>query len=236
MSSSAAEVSTTTTDARVAASQVRVVLRPMGSPLPLAFAAFGIGSFVFALAQLGVFATTQLSSVTLLLTVFLAPLQLVAALYCFWAREALAATSLSLLSFSWPAVYVVSLNLQPGMTSPVLGSFYLALSAFLLLLAGPGLVGKPLIGSLIVVAASRFLFGGLYELTKSTNMERVAGALGLLITMIGLYGALALGLEDVQHRTILPVGRRGEARTAMDGNLAAQAEPLEHEAGIRRQL
>src|ERR1700712_1825606 len=181
----------TTADPGVAAGQVRIVLRPIGSPLPLGFAAFGIGSFWFAMEQPWVLQVRLGPSVNLLLTVFLAPLQLIAALCCFSARETLAATGLSLLSLSWPAVYVVSSGLEPGMTSPVLGCFYLVLSAFLLLLAAPGLIGKPLIGSLIVVAATRFLFGGLYELTESTNLERVAGILGLLITLIGLYGALA---------------------------------------------
>jgi succinate-acetate transporter protein len=226
----------TTADPAVAAAQVRVVLRPIGSPLPLGFAAFGIGSFVFAMQQLGVLKVSEAPSVTLLLTVFLAPLQLIAALWCFSARETLAATCISILSLSWPAVYVVSLDLKPGTTSPVLGCFYLALCVFLLFLAAPGLVGKPLIGSLIVVAAARFLFAGLYELMKNTSMERVAGVLGVLITVIGLYGALALGLEDVMHRTVLPVGRRGEARIAFEGDLAEQSVPLEHEAGVRRQL
>jgi succinate-acetate transporter protein len=219
-----------------AARQVRIVLRPVASPLPLAFAAFGIGSLVFALQQLGVLPLQSVSSVNLLLTVFLAPLQLIAAVYAFWARETLAATGLSLLAATWPATLLVSQGLPPGATSPVLGAFYLALGGFLLVLAAPGLVGKPLIGLLIVVAAARFLVGGLYEELGTIGLERAAGILGLVITAIGAYGALALGLEDVRHATVLPVGRRGEAKVAFEGDLATQMEPLEHEAGVRRQL
>jgi succinate-acetate transporter protein len=225
-----------TADPAVASRQVRIVLRPIASPLPLAFAAFGIGSCVFALEQLGVLGVRDAASVTMLLLVFLAPLQLLAALYAFSARETLAGTGLALLAVSWPAIYVVSRDLPLGGTSPVLGSFYLTLGGFLLVLAAPGLVGKPLIGSLIIVAACRFLVSGLYELLDKTPLERASGVLGLVITGIGAYGALALGLEDVQHRTILPVGRRGEARLAFEGDLAAQMVPLEHEAGVRRQL
>src|SRR3954465_11865591 len=88
-----------------AARQVRIMLRPVASPLPLAFAAFGVGSLVFALQQLGVIEVRDAPSVNLLLVVFLAPLQLIAAFYAFWARETLAATGLSLLAVTWPATF-----------------------------------------------------------------------------------------------------------------------------------
>src|SRR4051794_1385500 len=216
-----------------AARQVRIMLRPVASPLPLAFAAFGVGSLVFALQQLGVIEVRDAPSVNLLLVVFLAPLQLIAAFYAFWARETLAATGLSLLAVTWPATFFVSQDLPPGTTSTTLGCFYLALGGYLLVLAAPGLVGKPLIGSLIVVAGARFVVSGLYELLDQVGIERAAGVLGVVIAAIGAYGALALGLEDVQHRTVLPVGRRGEAKTAFEEDLGTQLEPLEHEAGVR---
>jgi succinate-acetate transporter protein len=236
LAATTAAASRGTSNPDVAAQQVRVVLRPVASPLPLAFAAFGVGSLVFALQQLGVISVQETPSVDLLLTVFLAPLQAIAAFYAFWARETLAATGLSMLAVTWPATLFVSKGLPVGATSPVLAAFYLALGGFLLVLAAPGLVGKPLIGTLIVVAAARFVVSGLYEALDNTGLERVSGILGLLITAIGAYGALALGLEDVKHRTVVPVGRRGEALTAFDSDLATQAEPLEHEAGVRRQL
>lgn len=225
-----------TGNAEDAARQVRIMLRPVASPLPLAFAAFGVGSLVFALQQLDVIKVQDAPSVELLLTVFLAPLQLIAAVYAFWTRETLAATGLSMLAATWPATLLVSKGLPVGGTSPVLAAFYLGLGGFLLVLAAPGLVGKPLIGSLIIVAAARFVVSGLYEATGTLGLERASGVLGLLITAIGAYGALALGLEDVKHHTVVPVGRRGEARTALEGDLSTQVEPLEHEAGVRRQL
>src|ERR1700710_918103 len=100
-----------TSDPEVAARQVRVVLRPVRRPRPLAFAAFGVGSLVFALQQLNVLTVQEAPSVDLLLTVFLAPLQLIAAFYAFWARERLAATGLSLLAATWPATLLVSQDL-----------------------------------------------------------------------------------------------------------------------------
>src|SRR4051812_14195847 len=105
-----------------AARQGRIVLRPGAGPLPLAFAAFGVGSLVFALQQLNVIKVQEAPSVELLLTVFLAPLQLIAAFYAFWARETLAATGLCMLAVTWPATLVVSESLPVGATSPVLGA------------------------------------------------------------------------------------------------------------------
>jgi succinate-acetate transporter protein len=217
-------------------SEARIVLRPIASPLPLAFAAFGIGSLVTGVQQVGGIPVSDQMKVNLLLCVFLAPLQLLAAFYAFSARETLAATGLSLLALNWPAVVVVSLGLPPGATSPVLGTFYLGLGGVLLLLASPGFVGKPLLGALMVIAGARFTVAGLYELLDVTMLERVAGVLGLVIAGIGAYGALALGLEDTMHHTVLPVGRRGEAKAAFEGELDTQTATLVHEAGVRRQL
>ncbi|HEY2768984.1 MAG TPA: hypothetical protein VGI87_00325 [Solirubrobacteraceae bacterium] len=40
----------------------------------------------------------------------------------------------------------------------------------------------------------------------------------------------------VTLRTILPIGRRGDARAAFVGGIDAQLDALEHEAGVREQL
>lgn len=42
-------------------------------------------------------------------------------------------------------------------------------------------------------------------------------------------------LEDVQHRTVLPLGR-GEAAEAFEADLGEQVGPVEQEAGVRKQL
>ena len=58
---------------------------------------------------------------------------------------------------------------------------------------------------------------------------------GCAILLASPYGGLALSLEDVQHRTVLPFGRRGEAREAIEGNLADQIGPVAKEASVRKQ-
>jgi hypothetical protein len=86
------------------------------------------------------------------------------------------------------------------------------------------------------VAFFRFGLNGLYELTTSGGVQIASGAIGCVIFLLSLYGGLALGLEDVQHRTVLPFGRRGEARSAFEGDLSEQVGPIEKEAGVRKQL
>jgi hypothetical protein len=43
-------------------------------------------------------------------------------------------------------------------------------------------------------------------------------------------------LEDVSGKTVLPIGRQGAARAAIEGDLAAQLRGIEHAAGVRRSL
>ena len=86
------------------------------------------------------------------------------------------------------------------------------------------------------VAFFRFGLNGLYGLTSSAGIQTASGIGGCAIFLLSLYGGLALSLEDVQYRTVLPFGRRGEARQAIEGELGEQVGPLEKEAGVRKQL
>ena len=51
-----------------------------------------------------------------------------------------------------------------------------------------------------------------------------------------LYGGLALLLEESMQRMVLPLGRRGRARTSLEGDFEHQVRQAEQEAGVRRQL
>ncbi|MFG3552451.1 hypothetical protein [Streptomyces sp. NPDC047725] len=53
---------------------------------------------------------------------------------------------------------------------------------------------------------------------------------------LALYAAFALMLEDMRGQEVLPVGRRGPAHEAVEGNLAVQLRNLERQAGVRRTL
>lgn len=146
----------------------------------------------------------------------------------FYTRETLGATVLGPISFSWLSTSLVVYTTAPDTTSPTLGVLNLALA--LLLLGSIGVLGKPVLSAIILVAFFRHGLNGLYELTASATVQTASGVVGCSIFAASLYGGLALGLEDVQHRTVLSFGRRGEARSAIEGDLGEQ------EAGVRKQL
>jgi succinate-acetate transporter protein len=217
-------------------SMTRIVLRPLASPLPLAFFAFGAGSALLSCQQLGLIPPPETKQLAIVFGAFVFPLQFVTALFAFLSRETLGATALGLISFSWLATALVLYTFPPNETSATLGFLSLILAVILLLLGAVGLLGKPLLSGIILIAVARFSLNGLYDLTAISAFQTVSAVIGLVIFGASLYGGLALSLEDVQHRTVLPFGRRGEAREAIEGDLNAQIGPIEQEAGVRKQL
>jgi uncharacterized protein len=53
---------------------------------------------------------------------------------------------------------------------------------------------------------------------------------------IAMYGGIAFLLEDALGRTVLPLGRQGRSREAVEGSLSDQLRRLEDEAGVRHTL
>ena len=172
----------------------------------------------------------------LLLGGFVFPPMLLAAVFSFLGREPLGATALGLISFSWLGTALVDYAAAPDPTVSALGVLNLALALVLLCLGAIGILGKPLLSVVILLAFFRYGLNGIYELTASSGAQVASGVIGCAIFLFSLYGGLALGLEDAQHRTVLPFGRRGEARRAFEGDLGEQVGPVETEAGVRKQL
>jgi succinate-acetate transporter protein len=74
--------------------EVRLVVQPYGSGLPLGFLAFGIGMFLFAALDAGWVPATDGKTIGILLATFVFPLELVATIMAFLTRDTGAATSL----------------------------------------------------------------------------------------------------------------------------------------------
>ncbi len=51
-----------------------------------------------------------------------------------------------------------------------------------------------------------------------------------------MYAALAVELEDLRKKQLLPLGRRGKAKEAAQGTLFDQLKELDSEAGVKKQL
>ncbi|PWI41294.1 GPR1/FUN34/YaaH family transporter [Streptomyces sp. ICBB 8177] len=214
----------------------RIVLRPLASSLPLGFFAFGTGSVLLTAAQLRWVPLTQTRSLMLLVLVFVVPLELLAGVLAFLARDGGAATALSVLGCTWAGASLVMLSGPPGRPSPVLAVFLLCVAPLMLTFSVVALRGKPLFGLLLLIGAGRFVLTGAYQAGAGPSVQTAAGWVGVALAAFALYGGLALLLEDTLQRTVLPLGRLGRARTSIQGDLGHQLDRAEREAGVRRQL
>jgi uncharacterized protein len=113
----------------------RIVLRPIASSLPVGFIAFGAGTVLLTALELGWVPASQGSTIMVLLLAFVVPLEAVAGLVGFMARDGGAGTGLTVLSAAWAGTAITLMKLPAGGRSTVLGIFLLFL-AFVMVLLG----------------------------------------------------------------------------------------------------
>jgi succinate-acetate transporter protein len=216
-------------------SRVRVVLRPVGTPLPLGFLGLVVATTGFAAVQLGWVPPDQGAVVALGVLVFTVPVQLLASVIGFLARDPVAGTGMGVLAGTWAAVCVTTVQAAPGAHSPGLGVLLLT-SAAAMLVPAVSASGKLVAAAVMALSAVRFAFTGIVQLTGSAAWTQVAGWTGIALAVLALYAALGFELEDVQHRTVLPLLRRGPGAAALEGDAERQLDAVPHEAGVRLQL
>jgi uncharacterized protein len=214
----------------------RVMLRPIASSLPLGFFAFMVGTVLLTVLELQWVPEAEGGQLMLLVLAFVAPLEAISGLFAFLARDSGAATGLTMLGAAWTATAITVFRGKPGALSAPLAVFLLALTAIMLVMAATSVQGKPLFGVLLLFGACRFALTGAYQVMASVPVERAAGWLGIPVAVFALYGGLALLLEEGSQRMVLPLGRRGRARSSLEGTFAHQVHRAEQEAGVRRQL
>lgn len=218
------------------AAPVRIVLRPLASALPLGFFAFGTGMAVLAGVDIPLFPQSALHSAAAVLLTFVAPLQILAAVLAFLARDGMAATGLGLFAASWATIGVQDLLATPGSTSLVLGLYLITFTVVIAMLGSVAVRAQPLLGLILMVSSLRTVLGGVYEVGGPKPLLTSAGIIGVALTALAFYGALAFLLEDTAHHTVLPLARRGPARISLTGDIHAQLRDLETEAGVRHSL
>jgi uncharacterized protein len=214
----------------------RIMLRPVGNPLPLGFLALAGGTLLVSGLQLGWLRPTDGRDVALVLIAFVFPLQLLASVFGYLARDVVAGTGMGILAGTWLSIGLVQLTSPPGSTSDGLGLFLLLAGAAMLVPAAASATGKLVPAALLATTAVRFGTTGIYQLTASGTWEDIAGLVGLVLCALALYAALAMALEDARRATILPLGRTGLGRESLGGNFAEQVQRIEREAGVREQL
>jgi succinate-acetate transporter protein len=219
-----------------ARAEFRIVLRPLASSLPLGFFAFTVGTVLLSALELHWVPAAQDAQLMALVLAFVVPLEALSGLFAFLARDSGAATGLMTLSASWLATSLTVMHGPPGALSLPLSIFLLTLTALMLIMSVTAVTGKPLFGVLLLIGACRFALTGVYQAAGATAAEQAAGWLGIPLAVFALYGGLALLLEESYQRTVLPLGRRGRARTSLEGGFAHQVHRSEQEPGVRRQL
>jgi succinate-acetate transporter protein len=215
--------------------EVRIVVRPVGNPLPLGFLALMVATVGVAMVQLDILAPSQgrlIGAGILGLTV---PLQLIACVLGFLARDPVAGTGMGILAGTWSAVGISLVTSPPGAVSPALGILLLC-SAVAMLVPTAAATGK--IAGMVVMGLSsvRFAVTGVGHLSNSSVWLRAAGWVGLVLGVVAVYAALAFELEDVRHAKVLPLGRRGAGADTMTASAYGELASVRHEAGVRKQL
>ena len=223
------------TDGRRHYEQTRIMLRPVGSGLPLGFFSFGIGMLLLGSQEIGWIPAAEQRDVGLLLVTFVFPLELVATVFAFLARDTLGATTLGLFTTSWLALGVTQVTSPAGATSVTLGIYLFGFATAVLLLALLSTMGKPFFSALLGVATARVVLSGLFEVGGGRTLYQVAGGCGIALSALAMYGGTALALEDARQRELLPLFRRGQAAESFEG-YEAQLQRLEAEPGVRPQL
>jgi succinate-acetate transporter protein len=218
------------------ASSTRIVLRPIGSPLPLGILPLVPAGVLLGVMQLGGIPVSETKTVAFILLGFVVPLQLIASVLSFLARDTIAGTALGLFAGTWLATALALMAGPPGSRNHALGLFLLCVGGSMVVLVAGASFGKLGPALVMVLGSARFVVAGLYEILGGTTLEHAGAIIGLVLAGVALYSALATEVEDVQGETKLPLGRRAMAAEALQGPFDRQLERIEHEAGVRQQL
>ncbi|MGY1744287.1 hypothetical protein [Blastococcus sp. SYSU D00695] len=211
------------------------MLRPIATPLPLGFLALVFATTAFAAVQLGWVPPAEGRVAALVVIAATAPLQLLASVVGFVARDPAGATGMGVLAGTWAIVGLATLSAPPGTASDGLGVVLLTAGVAMAVPAAAA-AEKAVAAAVMGLAGLRFAVTGVYHLTASPDWQRAAGWTGLVLAVVALYAALALELEGARGRAVLPVGRRGTAAAATRGDGPLAPADLAAEPGVRPQL
>jgi uncharacterized protein len=214
-------------------SHTHVVLRPIGSPLPLGMSGLAIGSFVESGLALHWIGAADVHQVGLILLAVPFSLQLLACVLAYLARDGTVGAALGVLASSWLAIGLVHLTADPSQSHAALGLMLLASGGALSLSAISASQSKRLTACVFMTASARFMIAGVYLLSGGGAWQTVAGVLGLVLTAAAGYCVLAFELEGQRHKTVLPTFRANSGAAAIRDDFTTQVDEVEHEAGVR---
>ena len=222
-----------TIEQRDVQAMTRIVLRPIGSPLPLGFFTVAIDNVLVSTLQWGLLSAADSRAVALI--VFPAFIvQAITGVFALAARDSIAGTLMLSFATTWLIDGLIFYVHPPG-AAAALGVFYVVFAVFISFMLASALAKRAL-AAVLAVAAPRFLIAGVAELTGNQVLAQAGAVLGFLLAAVAMYTAFALLMEDSHGREVLPIGRTGAAREAIHGNLAVELRGIERQPGVRRTL
>jgi uncharacterized protein len=216
------------------ATPVRIVLRPIGSPLTIGMSGLVIASLVESGVALGWAPSSQSVEVGLILLAVPFVLQLLASIFSYLARDGSAGAATGVLATTWLALGLLHISSATGRPLSAAGLLLVSAGGVLVLSALVVSSTKPLPGAVFLLAAVRFVLAGVYELSAAGIWNSVAGVVGLVVCAGAVYCVLAFELEGQQRRAVLPTLRQGRAALSTDGEHAAPPDGINREAGVRQ--
>lgn len=217
----------------------RVFLRPIANPFALGFVGVAVATILVSGIELGWISGADRTQTAVLIIAFAPTIQLVACVFGFLARDAVAATALGVQAATWLAIGLSLLLSKPSSHGH---SHELAL---LLFVAGAAMFASAttaaqskLVPALVVaITGLRFVLTGVYKLDAGgAAWQHAAAWTGVALCGAAMYAVLSLELEDVRHHTVLPTLRRNKGKQVLDARLDEQVEEVAAEAGVRSQL
>lgn len=214
----------------------RIVLRPLGTPMPLGFVGLAVATATLACLNLGWIPVAEQHQVALVLVAFAFPLQGLATILCFLARDAPSGAGIGVLAGTWLALGLILLTGAPGARSDTVSVFLFAAAAALLPAVSTAALSNLVPALVMATAALRFVLTGLYERLGGSGWAHAAGWAGIALACLALYAALAADLEGARHKSVLPLGRHGAGRTTLDPDVRPSVSTLASEPGVRDRL
>jgi hypothetical protein len=162
----------------------RIVLRPIGSPLPIGYFTVAIDNVLVSTLQWGLLPSADRRAVALIvLPAFV--VQAIVGIFAFGARDSIAATLMLSFATTWLVDALVCYLNPPG-AAAALGIFYVVFAVFLAFMLVSALLKRAL-AAVLVVAAPRFLIAGVAELTGNRALSQAGAVPGFLLAAVALY-------------------------------------------------
>lgn len=213
----------------------QVFLRPIGTPLPLAMVGLAVATAVLSSLNLGWIPVAEQHQVGLVLFAFAFPLQVVAMVLLFLARDAPAGAGTGVLSVTWLSLGLLLYLSPPGKRSATVAVLLFASAAALAPSVATMSLAKMVPAAVMGMAGLRYVLTGVWEKVGGTGWEHAAGWEGVVLAALALYAAFASDLEGMLHHSVLPLGRRGKGLAAVRLDLRQQVPELDREPGVRPQ-